>query len=187
MPVPVTASVGFSLKAMVLLWQFGLVDTLSMVQFFINSGSQYGAIVVAAASGRYSDIGPRVLLEPVIGFGTSYQFIRAAQTAAERKARIATLAAFISTSAGSALTTDPSTNAAVGGTVALKIAYMRAILTRGGATHQITKLISSLKDFAIIVDSVKTPVVTPLLNPAQMQFHQNCNIITQNIFAEHTA
>jgi len=60
MPIPVTASVNYSLKAMVLLWQFELVDTLSMVQFFINSGSQYMAIVVGAASGRYSDIGPRV-------------------------------------------------------------------------------------------------------------------------------
>jgi len=37
------------------------------------------------------------------------------------------------------------------------------------------------------VNSIQTPVVTQLLNPAQMQFHKTCNIITQNIFAEQTA
>jgi hypothetical protein len=78
----------------------------SMIQIFIHAGSQYGAIVVGAASGNFSDIGPRVLLEPVIGLGTSYQFIKAAQTVAERKLRIATLAAFLGTSVGSSLTTD---------------------------------------------------------------------------------
>lgn len=105
------------LKTTLLLWQLKLVDTLSMIQIFSNTGSQYGAIVIAAAGGNFSDIGPRVLLEPVIGLGTSYQFIKAAQTVAERKARIATLAAFLSTSVRSSLTTDPATNAAVGAAV----------------------------------------------------------------------
>jgi len=121
------------LKITLLLWQLKLVDTLSMIQIFINTGSQYGAIVIAAAGGNFSDIGPRVLLEPVIGLGTSYQFIKAAQTVAERKARIATLAAFLSTSVRSSLTTDPATNAAVGAAVETKLAYMRAIFARGGA------------------------------------------------------
>ena len=75
-----------SLKLMLLFWQAGLVDTLSLIQFCINTGSQYGALV----------------------------------------------AAFLSTSGASALTTDPATNAAVGGAVASKIAYMRAMLARGG-------------------------------------------------------
>jgi len=48
-------------------------------------------------------------------------------------------------------------------------------------------LIPSLKNFGITVNSIQTPVVTQLLNPAQMQFHKTCNIITQNIFAEQTA
>lgn len=97
---------------MLFFWQVGLVDTFSLIQFCINTGSQYGAIVVASAAGNFSDIGPKVLFEPIIGLGTSYQFIRAAKTAAERKARIATLAAFLFTSGASAVTTDPATNAA---------------------------------------------------------------------------
>jgi hypothetical protein len=149
-----------SLKLIFFFWQVGLVDTFSLIQFCINTGSQYGVIVIASAAGNFSDIGPKVLLEPVFGLGTGYQFIRAAKTAAERRARIATLAAFLSTSA-SAVTTDPATNAAVGGAVASKIAYMRAILTRGGGSSNIAKSISSssLKEFAIIVDSVKTPIL----------------------------
>jgi hypothetical protein len=176
------------LKTMLLFWQLGLVDTFTMIQFFIKTGSQYGAIVVAAAAGNFSDIGPKVLLEPVFGLGTSYQFIKAAQTAAERKARIATLAAFLATSAGSAITTNPATNAAVGGAIASKIAYMRAILVRGGS-DQLSEyfLIPSLKDFAIMANPIKTTVVPPLLSPAQMEFQDNCKLINQNLFREHTA
>ena len=170
-----------SLKLMLFFWQVGLVDTFSMIQFCINTGSQYGAIVVASAAGNFSDIGPKVLLEPIIGLGTSYQLIRAAQIAAERRARIATLAAFLSTSGVSAVTTDPATNAAVGS----KIAYMRAILTRGGGSYNITKSISSLKDFAIIVDSVKTPVLE--IHLYRTQFTYNSKMIIDNMFQEHTA
>ena len=166
---------------MLLFWQLGLIDTFSMIQFCINTGSQYGAIVVASAAGNFSDIGPKVLLEPIIGLGTSYQLIRAAQIAAERRARIATLAAFLSTSGVSAVTTDPATNAAVGS----KIAYMRAILTRGGGSYNITKSISSLKDFAIIVDSVKTPVLE--IHLYRTQFTYNSKMIIDNMFQEHTA
>lgn len=175
-----------SLKLMLFFWQIGFVDTFSLIQFCINTGSQYGAIVVASAAGNFSDIGPKVLFEPIIGLGTSYQFIKAAQTAAERKARIATLAAFLSTSGASAVTTDPATNAAVGSAIASKIAYMRAILTRGGGSCNITKSIptSSLKDFAIIVDSVKTSVSE--IHPYRTQCTYNSKIIIDNMFHEHT-
>ena len=61
-----------SLELMFFFWQVGLVDTFSMIQFCINTGSQYGAIVLAAAAGNVSDIGPKVLLEPVLGLGTGY-------------------------------------------------------------------------------------------------------------------
>ncbi len=176
-----------SLKLMLFFWQVGLVDTFSLIQFCINTGSQYGAIVAASAAGNFSDIGPKVLFEPIIGLGTSYQFIRAAQTAAERRARIATLAAFLSTSGASAVTTDPATNAALGGAVASKIAYMRAILTRGGGSYNIAKSISSssLKEFAIIVDSVKTPVLD--IHPYRTEFTYNSKMIIDNMFQDHTA
>ena len=176
-----------SLKLMLFFWQVGLVDTFSLIQFCINTGSQYGAIVAASAAGNFSEIGPKVLFEPITGLGTSYQFIRAAQTAAERRARIATLAAFLSTSGASAITTDPATNAAVGGAVASKIAYMRAMLTRGGGSYNIARSISSssLKEFAIIVDSVKTPVST--IHPYRAEFTYNSKMIIDNMFQDHTA
>ena len=52
-----------SLKLIFFFWQVGLVDTFSLIQFCINTGSQYGAIIAAAAAGNFSDIGPKILLE----------------------------------------------------------------------------------------------------------------------------
>jgi len=62
---------------------------------------------------------------------------------------------------------------------------MRAILTRGGGSYNIAKSISSssLKEFAIVVDSVKTPMV----HPYRAQFTANCKITINNMFQEHTA
>ena len=139
-------------------WQIGLVDTYSLIQFCVNSCSQYGAIVVGAAAGNFSDIGPKVFIEPLLGLGTSYQFIKAATTAIERRKRIATLASFLATST-SALTTDPATNAAVGGAISAKIAYMRTILdTRGGDTFITYKLLPGLKKYL----DLKLSLVKPL-------------------------
>ena len=78
-------------------------------------------------------------------------------------------------------------NAAVGGAVASKIAYMRAILTRGGGSCSIAKSISSssLKEFAIVVDSVKTPVLN--IHPYQAEFTYKSRMIIDNMFQEHTA
>lgn len=38
-----------------------------------------------------------------------------------------------------------------------------------------------------MANPIKTPVVTTLLSPAQMEFQANCKLITQNLFREHTA
>ena len=168
---------------MLFFWQIGLVDTLSLIQFCINTGSQYGAIVVASAAGNFSDIGPKVLFEPIFGLGTSYKWIRAGKTVAEQRARAATLAAFLSTSAASAATTDPATNAAVGSAVASKIAYMRAILARGGGSAKSISS-SSLKEFAIVVDSVKS---VKTIHPYRIEFTYNSKMIIDNMFQEHTA
>ena len=119
---------------MILLWQLGVVDTLTMLQFFINCGSQYASIVAVESTGNFSKIGLSVLLSPITGLGTSYKFIRAAQGAAERRARIATLAAFMSTS-GRAVTTDPATNAATGATIASLISYMREVNAAGNGDN----------------------------------------------------
>ncbi len=56
-----------SLKIMFFFWQVGLVDTFSLIQFCINTGSQYGAIVVASAAGNFSDIGPKFYWNQLLG------------------------------------------------------------------------------------------------------------------------
>ena len=55
-------------------------------------------IVLSSAAGNFSDIGPKVLLEPVFGLGTGIQYVAAAVTIAEKRQRIATLAAFLAAS-----------------------------------------------------------------------------------------
>jgi hypothetical protein len=75
------------------------------------------------------DIGPSVLLAPVQGIGTSYKYVRAAQGAMERRARIATVAYFIAMSARSTLT-DPATNAAAGGTIASFMGHMKSVIEK---------------------------------------------------------
>ena len=85
-------------------WQVGLVDTLSLIQFTLNTGSQYAVI-----------------------------------------------------------------------------------LTRGGRNYNITKSIasSSLEEFAVVVNSVKTPVLD--IHPYRTEFTYNNKMIIDNLFQEHTA
>ena len=83
-----------SLKIIIFMWQCGLVDTFTAVNFIFiyNAGAQYSysAVVIAAmADGNVTKF-PGMLFEPIAGFGVSYQFVKAAQTAAERRAGIAT-------------------------------------------------------------------------------------------------
>jgi hypothetical protein len=73
-----------SLQLVLFFYQMGLIDTFTLIQFCVNSGTQYAAVVLGAASGNFSDIGLKVLFEPITGFGTGYQFIKAAKTLAER-------------------------------------------------------------------------------------------------------
>ena len=56
-----------------------------------------------------------MIFEPIAGLRVGYQFVKAAQTAAERRARVATLAALLSASATTAATSDPTANAGIGG------------------------------------------------------------------------
>ena len=118
-----------TIQVMVLLWQLGVVDSLTLLQFCINCGAQYGGLVVGEAAGYMNDIGPSVLLAPVQGLGTSYQYVRLAQGAMERRSRIATVAAFMAMS-GRATLTDPATNGAAGGTVATFIGHMKSIIEK---------------------------------------------------------
>ena len=65
---------------------------------------------------------------------------------------------------------------------------MRAILARGGGgSYNIAKSISSssLKEFVIVVDSVKTQVLE--IHPYRTEFTYNSKIIIDNMFQEHIA
>lgn len=110
-----------SLQVLFFFCQIGLVDTYSFLTFPVNSGSQYLAIVVGAAAANSSSLSPRILLEPILRLGVSYQYVNAAKTVLERRARIATLAALMSTSGSFVGTGNFATNAAIGGTISTKI------------------------------------------------------------------
>jgi hypothetical protein len=67
---------------MFLLWQFGLVYTYVMVHYFINTAAQYASVVVASTAGNFSEIGPKVFLQPILGLEVGYRYIQAAETIA---------------------------------------------------------------------------------------------------------
>lgn len=133
-----------SLRIIMLMWQFGLIDTFTAVNFIYNAGAQYASVVVASmAEGNITGL-PRLIFEPIAGFGVSYQFIQAATTAAERRARITTIAALLSASTATSIGFNPAANAGIGGAIAAHISYMRlqnALDVRGGAK----KILDSVK------------------------------------------
>lgn len=144
-----------SMKIMIFLWQFGIVDSLTFLQFCINCGAQYTGLTLGEAAGYMGDIGPSVLLAPLRGVGTSYKYVRAAQGAMERRARIATVASFMVMS-GRATLTDPATNAAAGGTIANFIGHMQSIIDKnnnstGGLVFLNPAIISKLTNDEFIV------------------------------------
>lgn len=169
-----------SFKVILFMWQFGLIDTFSAVSFMYNVGAQYSSIVVAALVDGNATKLPTIIFEPIVGLGVSYQFVKAA-TAAEQRARVATLAALLSTSTTLAVTSNPAANAGIGGAIAGHIAHMREVLgVRGGS------LIGSVvKDSKIVLDPVNLPVHQ--IHPFCAEFTANSKIIIDNMFQEHTA
>ena len=65
-----------TIKVMVLLWQFGIVDSLTLLQFYINYAAQYTGLTLGEAAGYMGDIGSGALLAPIKGLGISYQYIQ---------------------------------------------------------------------------------------------------------------
>lgn len=80
---------------LMLFWNIGLVDTFSVLKLSVNCGSQYMGVVLPSTAGNFSDIWPKVLFEPLLGLGTSYQFVKVAATVVERRQKIITLACFL--------------------------------------------------------------------------------------------
>jgi hypothetical protein len=170
-----------SLKIIIFMWQFGLVDTFTAVNFIYNAGAQYGAVVIGAmADGNITKF-PGMLFEPIAGFEVSYQFVKAAQTAAERRARVATLAALLLASTATAVGSTPAANAGLGGAVAARIGHMRDVLQIRGSSI----LGSEVKDLKIVLNSVKIPISE--IHPYRGQFTENSKMIISNMFQEHTA
>ena len=81
------------------------------------------------AAGYIDDIGSGVLLAPVKGLGIGYQYVRAAQGAMEKRARIAILASFMAMSDRATLT-DSATNAVVGRTILSFIGHMKSVIEK---------------------------------------------------------
>ena len=125
-------SVTTQFKLLLFLWNVGVIDTLTFLQIGWNTGAQYCAIVGASAAGNWSNISPFILFEPINGLRISTHYILAGATRAEQRNRLATITGYLVASTGSAIQLDPSTNIALGGTIAAKIAYMKAVLARGG-------------------------------------------------------
>lgn len=114
---------------MLFLWRCGVIDSLTFAQFCFNCGAQYSGLVFGDAAGDINDIGPRILLAPFKGLGTSYDYIRLAQGGLERRARIATVASFLAMSGRTTLT-DPATNVATGGAISSFINHMKSIVQK---------------------------------------------------------
>jgi len=123
----------------------------SIFRVAANSAAQYLGVVLAAASGNFTAIDKIVIFEPIIGLEISLRYVLAAQTPLDRRARPATLAAFFSASIGAIFTTDPATNAALGGTIGSKIGMIRDMLDiRGGAQFRYCYyLLPSIKEYSI--------------------------------------
>lgn len=159
-----------SLKIIVLMWQFGLVDTFTAVQFFYNAGAQYAAIVLGSITDSNATNILPMLVEPISGLHVGYRFIKAAGTPAERHSRIATLAALLSASAAVAANSNPGANAAMGGTVMAHIGDMRKSLEVPGGQ--------------IIGDSRVSLSTVSKIDSYRLEFTNKSKIIIENMFED---
>lgn len=158
------------------MWQYGLVDTFTAANFIYNVGAQYSVVIFASMA--EGNVTKNVIFGPITGLRIGYQFVLAAESIAERRARILTLACYLATSGASALNSNPPTNVALGGAVAAHISHMREVLktTRGGQiTFKKTKKINLIE--ILLSDSGNYLY--------KRQFNSNCKVIIDNIFQEH--
>ena len=118
-------SVNISIKLMIFLWKIGVVDGFTLTQFILNGAAQYGVFVVGSAVGQTLD--PSILVAPIAQLGTAYQYVRAAQGAAEAQKRAATIAVLLSSSTA-VLETDLATNGAMAALNLAFNAYMNSVL-----------------------------------------------------------
>ena len=126
-------SLNIPIKMMILLWRMGVVDSFTAIQFLLNGAAQYGVFVVGSAVGQTLD--PSILVAPIAQLGTAYQYVRAAQGAAEAQKRAATIALLLSSSTA-VLETDLATNGAMAALNLSFNAYINSVLeaSNGGSS-----------------------------------------------------
>jgi len=164
------------------MYQCEFVDTFTLVNFLYNAGAQYTSIFITGMVNNNITNFSRTLFEPIVGFEISCQFIKAAESEAERQIRIATLAALFSGYLTTAVSCAPATNAAMSGAIHGHISHMGEMLqTKGGSDLNIAEI----QDFKIVCNLVKIPVFSNN-HPYQKQFNYNSKIIVNNIFERHT-
>lgn len=77
--------IAFHFKFVLLLWQIDMIDSFTFVQFYLNSSTEYSAMVLEnPTSNSYHDITLKTLLEPILGLQTAYKYIKLAETVFER-------------------------------------------------------------------------------------------------------
>ena len=63
------------LKLMVLMYQYGYIDTLTLIEFWSNFIAQYGSIVVAEMASYILKVKPSVLISSIAGLSTNCKYI----------------------------------------------------------------------------------------------------------------
>ena len=114
---------------MILLWQVGIIDSLTLLQFCINCGAQCTGLTLSEVTGYMSDISTGVLLASVKGLGTGYQYLQAAHEAMKKRARATTLSSFMAVSSRVTLT-DSAINAAADSVIPSFIGHMKSLIEK---------------------------------------------------------
>lgn len=153
-------SLNISLKMMMFLWKIGVVDGFTVIQFILNGATQYGVFVVGSVVGQTLD--PSVLVAPIAQLGTAYQYVRAAQGAAEAQKRAATIAVLLSSSTA-VLETDLATNGAMSALNLAFNAYMNSVLEASNGGNVPFILISKSGQHKIIILYIVGGVVLMLV------------------------
>lgn len=123
-------------------------------------------------------------MEPAIGLGLSFKHIKAAPTAVERSKRIATMAAFLTTSGTAAANFNTVTNSGLGATVASHISEIREALKVRGGWAWSSGIVLKFQDFKTIFTPLETP--NSKINMYREQFYLKSKIVVENIFHEQS-
>lgn len=141
-----------SLKLMYFLWKMRIVNSLTLVQFAVNSCVQYGTFVVTHTVRQNTDYS-NALLSPILELGTAYQYVWHAQGVMERQQRIATLATLMASSTVM-LDMDFASNAAMGSLHVAVNAYIKSLIENGNTPFILSYRVGQERFLFLIVGSL---------------------------------